>query len=554
MALTVRDVLALEVVSNAEASVVAGEEALDRQVRWVHVSELPDIARLFSGGELLLTTALALSRDPDDLARFVDELSAAGVVGVVIELGRRFRELPEPLVAAARRRRLPLIALHREARYVDVTEEVLGAIVNEQYRLLRDAETVRRRFTDLALAGADLGIIVDTLASMVENPVIFEDASHQVVEFRSHARPRVEILPQWERHTSEPHAHGHAADATRELGTDPPCAWMSVFLRQEVWGSLHILEHDTPITELDLIALDRCATTIGMTLLAERSADVLADRARSGLIFDLRQGRYAGPDEFHRRARSLGADFRGMQLAVLVVDLPGIPALVEQQELSEQERHKLSLRALQEVRQAAGAAGVVNIAAVEGHKVVAVVGVRGRSLHDVADALATDVCERLRRTLQLSAYLGISRPADAQALRRGFEEAQEASSYSARIARRPGLHHFGELGIHQLLLPLLGRPELPRYVEAELAPLIARDRGSSSPLLPTLRAYVMNSGRKAETARQLHVERRTLYHRIERIEQILGRSLSDHETITRLAFAFHGLDLLGRNGPPAAEL
>jgi len=186
MALTVRDVLALEVVSNAEASVVAGEEALDRQVRWVHVSELPDIARLFSGGELLLTTALALSRDPDDLARFVDELSAAGVVGVVIELGRRFRELPEPLVAAARRRRLPLIALHREARYVDVTEEVLGAIVNEQYRLLRDAETVRRRFTDLALAGADLGIIVDTLASMVENPVIFEDASHQVVEFRSH--------------------------------------------------------------------------------------------------------------------------------------------------------------------------------------------------------------------------------------------------------------------------------------------------------------------------------------------------------------------------------
>jgi purine catabolism regulator len=64
--------------------------------------------------------------------------------------------------------------------------------------------------------------------------------------------------------------------------------------------------------------------------------------------------------------------------------------------------------------------------------------------------------------------------------------------------------------------------------------------------MPTLRSFLNNSGRKADTLRELHIQRRTLYARLERLESLLGRSLDDHETRTRLDLALQGLDVLGR--------
>jgi purine catabolism regulator len=87
-------------------------------------------------------------------------------------------------------------------------------------------------------------------------------------------------------------------------------------------------------------------------------------------------------------------------------------------------------------------------------------------------------------------------------------------------------------------------------VESELGPLLAHDATSSSPLLQTLRVYLARSGKKAEATRELHIERRTLYRRLERLERILGREISNHENQTRLTFALYGLDLLRRKGQP----
>jgi purine catabolism regulator len=58
---TVRDVLALPVLVDALPEVLAGREALDSPVRWVHVSESLGVAKLLNGGELLLTTGAGWS-------------------------------------------------------------------------------------------------------------------------------------------------------------------------------------------------------------------------------------------------------------------------------------------------------------------------------------------------------------------------------------------------------------------------------------------------------------------------------------------------------------
>src|SRR5829696_1076061 len=130
---TVAEVLELPVVRRGLPRVVAGAGGLDRRVRWVHAAELVDIAHLLRGGELVLTTGIALPSDQPALARYVDELADVGAAGVVIELVRRWSDrLPAAMVGAAERRSLPLITLARETRYVAVTEAIGSLIVDAQ--------------------------------------------------------------------------------------------------------------------------------------------------------------------------------------------------------------------------------------------------------------------------------------------------------------------------------------------------------------------------------------------------------------------------------------
>jgi len=132
MPLTLRELLELDVVRRGSPAVVAGADRLDAPVRWVHAAELPDVGRLLRGGELLLSTGIALPSSPPELAGYVRSLASAGVSGLAIELGRRFfGSLPRVLVDAAAELDLPLIELRREVPFVEITEAVHARIIDE---------------------------------------------------------------------------------------------------------------------------------------------------------------------------------------------------------------------------------------------------------------------------------------------------------------------------------------------------------------------------------------------------------------------------------------
>ncbi|MER7400849.1 helix-turn-helix domain-containing protein, partial [Streptomyces sp. NPDC000151] len=82
-------------------------------------------------------------------------------------------------------------------------------------------------------------------------------------------------------------------------------------------------------------------------------------------------------------------------------------------------------------------------------------------------------------------------------------------------------------------------PALTDFVDRAIGPLLAHDRTARQPLLPTLEAYLASAGRKAETSRDLNVNRQTLYDRLARISQLLGTDLDDPQTVLGLRLALH---------------
>src|SRR6516225_9980979 len=99
---TLDEVLALDVCRRGRPRVVACADRLGQPVRWVHAIELTDVAQLLRGGELVLSTGIALPDDDDLLVDYVTELAGVGVTGLAVELGRRYAgALPAALVVAA---------------------------------------------------------------------------------------------------------------------------------------------------------------------------------------------------------------------------------------------------------------------------------------------------------------------------------------------------------------------------------------------------------------------------------------------------------------------
>ena len=320
MALTLRETLEFDLFKRSEPEIVAGWESLDRPLRWVHISELADVGSLIKGGELILTTGMGLDGLPGrDLRRFVDDLAAALAAGIVVELGRTFTEPPADLVDAAKRAGMPLVLLHRRMHYVEATELLLSIIVNRKYEALQRAETISRDFTSLLLRGAGLKRILERLAQGVGNPVILEDGAHQLIEFaRGGEAPIEAALAGWEQHSRTGH-HEEDPERVHDAATRQRCLWIGIWLREELWGRLHVLQLNRPLDEVDRLALDRAAAAVGMALLQEKDRAHLSEGARRSLLWDIRHGNHGSATEIVERARALRADLAGSPLAVVVV-------------------------------------------------------------------------------------------------------------------------------------------------------------------------------------------------------------------------------------------
>jgi PucR family transcriptional regulator, purine catabolism regulatory protein len=557
VAVTVREVLALEPIRSAGARVLAGRDNLDRPVRWVHVAELPDIAHLLEGGELLLTTGLGLAGDAGARRRYVDDLARAGAAGLVVELGRTFEALPGDLVGAAEGRGLPLVSLAHETRFVEVTEVVHREILSRQYELRDRAARVSRDLAEQILDGADVTTLVGHLGAVFGTDVLFEDAARRVVAMSRHDATDG-ATPPWEAHATLDHRVARDGPAGSGVvhraggsAAAPGCAWMDIWIRHDRWGRLHVLDPGRD-GDVDELLIDRAGAALALAMLAEKDAAHLAERAGDALIGEIVAGRHGSGAAVLRRARGLGADLSAGRLVVAALE---IRSAADAADPSDDDRLE-ALRALAVAcRAAVTEHGCRALVGASGDRVIAIVAVPGtRPLAVVLDEIVKTASARALRRSRFEVIAGASDLAVAGALHRAVEEATVAATFARDAGPGRRVHHFADLGTYQLLLRLAEGPELARFVDSELRPLLERDDGTPPRLVPTLRAYLKHAGRKADVARELGIQRRTLYQRMARVERLLGRDVDDQSTRSRLTLAFQGLDFLaGRAGTPGSR-
>lgn len=142
---------------------LGGDEELDRTVRGVMTTDLRDPSRYLSGGELVLT-GLAWRHSAEDSEPFVRILASAGVAGVAggeAELG----DIPEDLVTACARHRLPLFAVNEDVAFATITEYVVRQVSGERAGDLAAVVDRHRRLMTSGPAGGGPDVVLDLLGS-----------------------------------------------------------------------------------------------------------------------------------------------------------------------------------------------------------------------------------------------------------------------------------------------------------------------------------------------------------------------------------------------------
>ncbi len=130
MAVKCRDILKLPALKKMK--IVAGQDSLDRIIRWVHVVEIPHVTNWVQGGELLFMTGVAIKSDVDTLISLIKSLEERNLAGLVINLGPYINQIPQQVIDLANSLHFPIFELPWEVRLVDVTQSICSAIITEQ--------------------------------------------------------------------------------------------------------------------------------------------------------------------------------------------------------------------------------------------------------------------------------------------------------------------------------------------------------------------------------------------------------------------------------------
>jgi purine catabolism regulator len=549
--ITVARALDLPALRRGLPEVVTGGDLLDRPVRWVHAGEAPNIAALLKGGELLLTTGLGVGPRPAEQRAFVRRLAERGIAALVVELGPRFRTLPAPVVDAARSCGLPLVQLHREVPFVAVTEEIHTEIVNEHYALLRQADVVHRQGTEVLLRGGGVPEILRNFAEFAANPVFLETPDGRLLYAAGPggARPgATDPLQAWEglrarhgdRQPPEPPTGSVLADVPG--GGHGPGT---------VRARLTVLPVAAPLAPVHRIAAERTADLLAVVLLRARQEEELAARGRGDFLTDLAEGRVEPPDA-PAQARVLGFRPSGdgpllpmvMRLAADPHPLSGIGigGGIGGAGGGGAESWAALAHALREELAAVGVPVLLGVRLPEG-RVPLLAGLRAAADRG---AVAARVAAALRAGVERAwpdRPAGARPPVVIAGLAAGWDavggelrHAAEAAQAAHGLAERDW-YDVRSLDVDLLLWRLREHGDLAAFVDRVIGPLLAHDRDSRPPLVPTLEVYLRHAGRKAEAARALHLNRQTLYDRLARIARLLGTDLEDPQTVLALGVA-----------------
>lgn len=494
-ALLAESALELEV----EVSGPAG--ALDREVLWLHNTELPDPSPYIRASEVVLTNGLW--RDTTTAAGFVAALQRARAGGLIFGLTEQHPSAPTDLVDACAGAGLPLVALSVAVPFTAITEA--AARIQGAARQDALAKLVRRGDAlalSIARGGGAEGVL-DVLRREHDLPLL-------VIDRLGRRLAGDGVDPEIDRRAADALARRPPPLEADLPGVGPSAVFLVEGAMGDIDAGVFCLRPLAQISDAERAAVEQAARFLSLEVTKQQALQAIESRFASELLEMVLSGAARAAD-VRDRLRAFGID-PNAQLAVIAIVVGDGPVRPP--------------GSTDEIEAFFRGRGIPAVVVAGSQDTVAVFPWNTTS----ADVVA--LCRRLvdavtARFPDDRAVVGVGALApDSTALREPLISSREVCHVLHRRDSASRVGTFADVSTYRMLLGLHDRSVLRRFADDILGPLRAHDQQYGTELERTLRAFLSNDGQFATTAAELFVHVNTLRNRLARIGELAGRDVT----------------------------
>lgn len=507
--------------SELDLKLAAGRESAGgHEIRWVHISELPDPTPWLSGGELLLTTGIQLGT-AELQRKFIRLIAERDVAGLGFGTGFDHAKVPKAVIKEAAAVGLPLFEVPYEMPFIAITEAAANRLVNEHYDVLSRGIAVNERLERLVLEGGGLGEIAREIGAAVGgSSVVLDSRGEQLAaggrrlsadvmsSIREEVKSRGTAAAPFVPPQADLRGRGLAHPVSPRGGA------------AEAW--LVVVRRSGEIGDFERLCVQQAAIVVALELMRERVARDTERRLSGEILAAILSGRLAA-DDVRDRVAPFGVE---QHAAVLVFQLADPLAAQEMLELHLSGAGRSALVATHPAGRRELLCAVID-------------GEQGDPV-EIA-AAAREALESVHGQVRAAA----SRSLATERVRHSFHEARcalEATAFANGTA--PDVASHRDLGAFTLLLSVQDGEALRLYTESVLGPIENSDERYAAELLRSLEAYIERNGHWERAASDCYCHRHTLRYRIKRIEDLTGRDLSRANDRVEMWLALRARELI----------
>ncbi len=479
----------------------AGESGGDRVITWAHSIEYPRPWEWLEEGQLMMTVGLGIPSGESAQVEFVEALSRVKLAGVAIGENMQAPPLSEAMVRAADEHGLPLLWTAFEVPFIQLSRAVGGASHSLEHRRLVDAARIYDRIRADLARGASPAESLSGLAGEL-------DCELWVLANQSG-------LPIFPGTVAPPSAVRQLfLDAVRERGGVLP-------------GIMHLEADGAPAAVVPVPA----RRPVSLLAFTRRGGDPpaysLLQHAATVVALEVER-QWAGIEE----QRRLGSE----TLAALIDGRIGPMAAARQMRLHglEDGSHVLLTMARDDeptggLHHVLAERELANMLLRRNDILYCLLAADDQGVDAVIDVLARDA----RVGVSASFEEPDQAAAAAREARWALGEARRTAAQVVRYGDQP-----------PSLLGARSVSEAQVLVDNVLGPVLDYDEQHGTELVNSLAVFLACNRSWQRASAQLFVHRQTLVYRMQRIEQLTGRQLSDTSAVVELWLAVQARELL----------
>lgn len=504
---------------------IGSDEALKRTVDWVHVIEVADVGQLLNGKELILTTGVGWHNDEELSLSFLNQLIESGAAGLCIELGTYTDRLPEAMVQTAKAWDFPLILFHEQVRYVDITQDLHAFFIHRQYTLMRDLEILSQTFNQMLLHGRGVKALLQELRAQTGLDLFYlpvQGESEFVPEVTA-AREQ-QFVSRWLENKTE----------DGDFVLHKP-----IMVLDQYFADIVVYGNGRELTSFEELAVDRCATAVAQEVMRTAYMEERKRYRDEMWIHEWLSGDHH-EEKLRRHLISHYGREEFSEACVCVMETSHLSLSTSALEAWYVQKAMVARAAFEEKQ-------ILFLSTVLPQGPVYVLLDTAKSKRESFSKRMYKAFEQLRKTeaqedKQLYDFAAFGKCLkQTSQIWRSFETAKETMAIQRKIGRLM-MPFYENLHLLRTVHYMEEQGDLEDYIQDYLGEVISYDAQKNVRLLQTLKVYLECFGSKQATAKRLFVVRQTLYHRLDKIQELLGEDILEAPKRLSIELAIHAYE------------